>query len=295
MIIRQMPEEPESYYAVIPSAILDDERVSGSAKLLYAKISALTRKRGYCWASNGWLAELRKATPRSVQNWLAELRDAGYIEAEITEAEGNTRKIWLTHKISRPSEENFARGSEENFATPAGRSADPNSKREKSKRENPQTPKGAEGMELLLPLWKNRLGAIFNRKPAKPWQTDELAAFKKICPIDENELFLIERYYASERKKEKNICRTTLLRLMKYWPGEVDRASTWAKRADFAKRRRSGPAPVPVGPATDKDFKRAGEVAKAELERFRAKYRNPKENENENGAKTNEQADKNAD
>lgn len=144
---------------------------------------------------------------------------------------------------------------------------EPSENRKRNQPPNP--PKGAEGMELLLPLWKNRLGAIFNRKPAKPWQTDELAALKKICPIDENELFLIERYYASERKKEKNICRTTLLRLMKYWPGEVDRASTWAKRADFAKQRRSGPAPVKGPVQSDADFKRVGDVARAEMERFR--------------------------
>jgi CRISPR/Cas system-associated endonuclease Cas1 len=103
MSVEAYIEETAGFYAVIPTYVLDDKRLTAAAKLLYATISALTKKHGFCFASNAYLAKREKATTRSIQLWLAELKDAGHIETELND-EGNARKIWLTltKKFSPP-------------------------------------------------------------------------------------------------------------------------------------------------------------------------------------------------
>jgi hypothetical protein len=132
-----------------------------------------------------------------------------------------------------------------------------------------------EQAKLLHPIWQKRLAAIFNRRPTRKWDADELRAFDGIVPIDEADLALIERYYDSERKKERSICRTTLLRLMRHWSGEVDRAADWNQRRNAKRRQFASKATSKGKPLSDAEFKAAGELAKAELERFRAALRNP--------------------
>jgi len=66
--------EPEpSYRASVPLAVILDSPVSRDAKLLYVVIESLTRRKGYCWASNKFLAKLMKAPESSMRRWLAEL------------------------------------------------------------------------------------------------------------------------------------------------------------------------------------------------------------------------------
>jgi hypothetical protein len=267
--------EPEpSYYAVIPSEILDDERLSGNAKLLYAKISALTKKTGFCWASNAYLARQRRTDERTVRRWLAELRDAGHIATELND-DGNARKIWLRANLSGGPGENVRGGPGENVRPPSRQDAGGNSKSEKGKKKNPlKSPKGDEG--LLFPIWKKRLGAIFNRRASTVWTPKELKAFGAVVPVDDNDLAMVERYYRAERAKpdEKNYSRRDLITLLNNWPGEVDRARVYCARKDSARRRgQQDAAPPKEGPATDADFKRAGDVAKAELERFRLRMK----------------------
>ena len=126
---------------------------------------------------------------------------------------------------------------------------------------------------LLFPIWQKRLAAIFNRRPTRNWDPDELKAFDALVPIDDTELATVERYYAANRKREGSICRTTLLRLLRHWSGEVDRAEKSerdraAKSRRFEQRKPTAAAPA-GGPATDADFKRrAGDIARRELERL---------------------------
>ena len=45
------------YYAIIPSTILFNEKIKSNEKLLYAVITVLSNKEGYCYASNGYLLD----------------------------------------------------------------------------------------------------------------------------------------------------------------------------------------------------------------------------------------------
>ena len=50
-----MNEESKiGYYAVIPSTVLFNEELKSNEKLLYAVITALANKEGYCYASNNY-------------------------------------------------------------------------------------------------------------------------------------------------------------------------------------------------------------------------------------------------
>jgi len=55
-VIHIMNDENKiGYYAIIPSTILFNEKIKSNEKLLYAVITVLSNKEGYCFASNNYL------------------------------------------------------------------------------------------------------------------------------------------------------------------------------------------------------------------------------------------------
>lgn len=91
-------EEQEQFgaiplHAVIRSDVLDDNKLSNGAKLLYLRISQLTTREGYCWASNRWLSESIGVSERTIRRYLDELDDRTLIFIELED--NNKRKIFL--------------------------------------------------------------------------------------------------------------------------------------------------------------------------------------------------------
>lgn len=76
-----MKENP-SYYAIIPANVRYDQKLCPNAKLLYGEITALCNKKGICWASNGYFAELYAVSKTSISKWITQLKYAGYIYTE---------------------------------------------------------------------------------------------------------------------------------------------------------------------------------------------------------------------
>lgn len=64
-------------YGMIPNEIIYNEELSSSAKVFFSCVSSHMAERGYCFASNGYLAEKMGVKPRQIQRWLEEL--AGYL------------------------------------------------------------------------------------------------------------------------------------------------------------------------------------------------------------------------
>ena len=60
------------YFAVIPATVLFNNQLKPNAKLLYALITALSNKEGYCYASNKYLGEKLGVDHKTVSRWLGD-------------------------------------------------------------------------------------------------------------------------------------------------------------------------------------------------------------------------------
>lgn len=85
-------EITRSYYAIIPAEIRYDKDLPPNAKLLYGEITALCNEKGFCWAGNGYFAELYGVTKVTISRWVNQLVEKGYLTSEIT-YENNSKQI----------------------------------------------------------------------------------------------------------------------------------------------------------------------------------------------------------
>ena len=61
------------YYSIIPATILYNKELKANEKLLYAIITSLACKEGYCFATNKYLAEKLGVNPKTISIWIFEL------------------------------------------------------------------------------------------------------------------------------------------------------------------------------------------------------------------------------
>lgn len=71
------------YFAVIPATVLFNNELKPNEKLLYALITALSNKEGYCYASNKYLGEKLNVDPQTVSRWIGNLRKYNYLVIDI--------------------------------------------------------------------------------------------------------------------------------------------------------------------------------------------------------------------
>ena len=86
------------YYSIIPSKILYNKELKANEKLLYAMITSLACKEGYCFATNNYFAEQLGVHPKTVSSWISDLRDKNYIKVEMVRKENKQiiqRKIYI--------------------------------------------------------------------------------------------------------------------------------------------------------------------------------------------------------
>ena len=95
-----MSDRVPSYYAVIPASVRYDQGLRPNAKLLYGELSALAVAEGYCWATNGYFAQLFALSAKTVAELIRQLADRGHIRVEVVRDpetnEVQARKIWIT-------------------------------------------------------------------------------------------------------------------------------------------------------------------------------------------------------
>ena len=68
-------------------AVRLDERLSNNERMLLADIIDLVKKKGYCYATNAYLAKLHHVSPRTITRWLRKLRELLYITIEIIKSD----------------------------------------------------------------------------------------------------------------------------------------------------------------------------------------------------------------
>ena len=96
-----------SFDAVIPSALLLNAQIEPSAIKLYAFVRGLTKARGYCYATNAYLAALMDCDQRNISRLLQSLSNEKFLKVE-TDKEGVNwnRRIFLSDGFK----ENFTKG-----------------------------------------------------------------------------------------------------------------------------------------------------------------------------------------
>jgi len=68
-----------NWYAVVTAKVLMAKDISSTQKLLVALISNLSNDRGYCFASNKYLAECLDINPVTISKNITDLEEKGYI------------------------------------------------------------------------------------------------------------------------------------------------------------------------------------------------------------------------
>lgn len=112
-----MDKEKPNYYAIIPADVRYDTELSANEKLLYGEISALCNKLGYCYAQNTYFAELYSVDKRSIQRWIENLVNRGYIIVDVERDDNNAvvkRTIHLATKMSPPHDKNVTTPGDKN-------------------------------------------------------------------------------------------------------------------------------------------------------------------------------------
>ena len=86
------------YYSIIPSKILYNKELKANEKLLYAMITSLACKEGYCFATNNYFAEELGVHPKTVSSWISDLRDKNFVIVELIRNENKQiiqRRIYI--------------------------------------------------------------------------------------------------------------------------------------------------------------------------------------------------------
>lgn len=92
-----MNEENQiSYYSIIPATVRYDNRLKPAEKLVYAEITSLTNRLGYCFASNKYFANLYDVTNHTVSRWISHLEKLEYVTIELIK---NDKKEIIERRI----------------------------------------------------------------------------------------------------------------------------------------------------------------------------------------------------
>jgi hypothetical protein len=259
-----------------------EQRVgSPVAKLVLVKLADRANDEGQCWPGMKYLEKHTELSHGAIKANIKKLEAAGFLRV-IQRMEGNVHKSNY-YELNMAQEGGGAREDPLGHDVTQGRATrDP----------NPlictdQKKKNKEEMNLFAAEQRKRLGAIFNRREKTAWSDKEEKAFKKLCPIDNEDLWMVERRYLAERKKnpKDNYLRRELLTLLNNWPGEVDKAREFHKKRQPRRPdlRLSGKDPGPK-PLNEEEFKSAGAEGIKLIEELRANLRKPAAEREEDGS-----------
>jgi len=122
--------EQPSYYAILPANVRYNKALPPMARILYAEITALSNRDGFCSASNRYFAELYEVDESTVTKWIGALRDQAHITVLITRNEAKQiigRQIFpseaLPAKMRVPSPQKDQDPPRKNAGTPPRKNA----------------------------------------------------------------------------------------------------------------------------------------------------------------------------
>jgi DNA-binding MarR family transcriptional regulator len=105
---KQIIMENRNWYAVLTAQVLYDKRLNDKQKLLVCVIGNLQNMKGYCYATNGYLADCMNCDERTIRRNLEVLEGIGYITRRL--GIGQERLIYVSDtprtNLSAPTDTN---------------------------------------------------------------------------------------------------------------------------------------------------------------------------------------------
>ena len=172
--------ETPNYFAIIPANVRYDENLSASEKLMYAEISALAQKEGYCWASSNYFEFMYKVSRQTIYNWIKNLSDLGYIKTELSGQNGSEgRKIYLSnfHKVT------IEEGREENFTGPVKKTLRGGVKKTLRKHTSSNKRNNKENISATSAEEANEFFFNSEERSSAAYELEALTRYEKICQL----------------------------------------------------------------------------------------------------------------
>ena len=214
-----MAERP-AYWAVIPASVRYDQDLPPNAKLLYGEVTALSDKRGYCYAQNGYFSELFSLSERSITRLFAVLVERGYLRVDVTRDESTQevleRRIYAVYDkgAADPPPDNFVGTPPDNFdRTPPDKNVGENNT--SIEYIPPIVPQGGQPKKKRNP------------KSVPVWKPERFEAFWKFYPRHEDRVSAVREW---DRLKPEDALIDTIARALKRQVQNKDWAVPYACR-----------------------------------------------------------------
>lgn len=240
-----MAECKPGYWAVLPADVRYDDKLRPNAKLIYAEITALQGKDGYCFASNDTLGKWYGLTRKTISELVAQLRELGYIEIEIIRdpvtnaiTERRIRTIQQAESLANPIPKKTDTPIPIFTDTPIPK------KRAETNTSNlpvipPKAPHGGRRAPKSTPDWKpERFEGFWKFYPRGENRQAAVRAWDKLRPDD---LTIAKMGTALARQKQSEDWKRGI---------GIPYASTWLNGRRWEDERRSLPSQIP-GAAID--------------------------------------------
>lgn len=231
-----------SYWAVLPAAVRYDEQIPPNAKLLYAEISSLTDRTGYCYASNAYFEGLFGLSERTVIRLIKSLAAAGYISVEDATGGSTLRKIFAgVNPIAGPPDKNVSTPRQK-CQHPPDKNVRENNKENNKENDPPKAPKGAgrkEGTKITADWKSERFEAFWKYYPRGEKRQAAIRAWDKLRPSDE---LIIEIARALKRQMASEDWMRGI---------GIPYASTYLNQARWTDRAKQTPKPAADPPKTE--------------------------------------------
>jgi len=98
-------------YGILPNKVARDNTITAFSKILYCELSSLSAERGYCWATNKYLANKLNTSTATISRSIGELQRYLAIEDRA----GSGRKIWVHTLQGQPRQKRNLRKIEDNL------------------------------------------------------------------------------------------------------------------------------------------------------------------------------------
>ena len=179
-------QQKPGFWAVLPAAVRYDPELPPNAKLLYAEISSLTDRTGFCFASNAYFQSLYGISERTVQNLLRALQKKGYIRIADGDGGSGRRKIFAGVNTLTENPAEICGVTPQKFAGIPAEICGGNKKENKKEKNTPQSPPGGGGLPSWEPEMFSRFWEMYPKKKDKKAavrEWDRLRADRKLMGV----------------------------------------------------------------------------------------------------------------